>query len=678
VHSDTTDLTGHPMPPEPDALRRNRREPPHGPALSSTIRRASRGVVVGGSVAALVVIGRQSGALDGGAGLVLGALLALALPTSRLLSRRILFTGCLMLGWIPVLWWWNLPTGGLGRVTVLLALVAGSLGGWISAGAYPLNRARHLIPSVAWADLIPVAGLAASLAILSPWVRVRSGASAVAMLTLGWDHSAHYDMTEMIRAHGVVISGAGTPPGGGLWSYVNYPQGYHTATAALMELTGSASVGTPSAEVALYARSMGLLSAIAIVIVVAGIAALPSLRRRPLVAAIAAGVVAAAFLWGPGGLALADGFPNFFLACALLAAVPLIAIPIARWPAPVPLAALAGAVVGIAHSWALLLTLAVPIALVILLPMRRARARSSRVQWFVCGAIALATATGILVAIEVIRVQPLTNVMVIAGGVTKRPLSELGLVMAATFLAVGLLAALHPRPWSPAVTRTVWTVLGPATGVAFALWIASVQRSTGDLGYYFWKYAIALELVSLVVTCVAAATLVTRTPALTSSRIRSATLASLVVVGVAAGFGAPYPSIAALSHLPESPELTARIKLWGVSLDNSPEIQRLLAASTRPSSETRRSVYLPIGNTGWPSPAVVGQWHAALAGEWTDDLNKPIGILLDADLSPSGAPALARRVLDSDAALVVTVAPEYAAAVRDGVGPELRDRVLTW
>lgn len=681
VLNDATKTVREPMHPyrtSGGSRRRGNRHRSEGASSPNASLRMIRGIVVGATVAAVVILGRQSTVLDGRMGLLLAALLALAVPTSRLLSRRILLTGSLALGWIPVTWWWDLPTGGLGRVTLLLALVAGGLAGWVSMATRPRDRVRRLIPQVAWADAIPLGGLGMSVAMLSPWLRVRSGESALAMLTLGWDHSAHYDMTEMIRVHGVVVGGAGAPSGGGAWSYAHYPQGFHAATAAIMELAGSASVGTPGQELALYARSMGLVSAMAVVVVVSGIAALPALRRHPFAAATVAGVVASAFLWGPGGLILADGFPNFFFACALLAAVPLIAIPIARWSAPLPIAALAGAVVGVAHSWALLLTLALPIVLVVLLPIRRARARASRGRWMILGLVVLATGSSIFVAIAVIRVQPLTEILTLGGGVTNRSLSELYVVVALAFWAVLMLASLARRPWSSEARRTVWTFVGPAVGGAFALWIALVQRGEGDLGYYFWKYAIALELTSIVIGAVAVGMIAARAPGIADSRLRGLALVVSVVVAVTAAFGAPHPAIAAHSLLPDSSGLVGHDRLASASLAPLPAITELLAASSNAPAEPRRSLYLPIGNKGWPNPASIGQWYEALAGTWTDDMNAPIGMILNTDLSPAGAPALARRVLGGDADLTVVVAPEYVAAVRAGLDVDDRGRVLTW
>lgn len=647
------------------------------PGDGSSAVRLLRGGAVGLAAAGLVVLGRHAGALDGVVGLVGGAILALAIPTSRELSRRILLTGCLVLGWVPVLWWWDLPVGSIGRVTLLLALGAGGLIGWVVAGPRPVSRLRGLLPRVGWADVLPAGALLVGAAMLSPWLRLRSGESALSVLMTGWDHSAHYDMTAMIREHGAVVWSIAGPPGGGAWSYATYPQGYHALTAAVMELGGSPTVGTPVEEVLAYGRSLGLVALLAVVVVVAGIAAVPTLRRRPLVGAIAAGVVTAALLWGPAGLVLADGFPNFFLACALLAAVPLVAVPIARWPAPVPLVALAGALVGIAHSWALLLTMALPMALVILLPWRRRRAAVSRGRWAISGGVALVALAAALAALRVIRVQPLADIVVLGSADSAlgvgAPVGVLGVCVA----GVLLLAWRAARPWPSATTRTVWVVVGPVAGAAFAAWMAAVQLRQGGLGYYFWKYAIALEVLALVVGSLAVTTLIARTPYLRRP-VPVVGLAAGVLVVVAVAFGAPHPAVPGALGLRDSNGLVARNRIASASGDITPEAARLLEAAATTRARGEPSVYLPIGLQTPHSPAVVSQWQAALSGRWTDALNAPMGMLVDQDMSAAGASALVRRILLAYPDVTVLVPPSVVEDVRSGIGEQLSRRVQTW
>src|SRR5690349_1757394 len=85
------------------------------------------------AAALAVVLLRHEGWLTGGPALAVAAVIVLALPTAKALSRRLLLTGCLFFGWLPVLWWWHLSLVG-GRVTTVLALVAAGLAGWVEAG----------------------------------------------------------------------------------------------------------------------------------------------------------------------------------------------------------------------------------------------------------------------------------------------------------------------------------------------------------------------------------------------------------------------------------------------------------------------------------------------------------------------------------------------------------------
>lgn len=625
---------------------------------------------------ASVVVLRVSGLLDGACGAVLAVALLVLVPSSAMFSRRLLLNGVIALGFLPLLWWHQLPLGEVGRVTLVLALVIAAMVGWVVHAGHPADRLRRLIPRVGWADLAPLGAASAGAVMLSPWLRAPSGEGVLSMLMTGWDHSAHFDMTEMVRQHGAAIWALASPTGTA-WSYDDYPQGFHTAAAAVMELLGSPVVGTPAEELILYGRAMGLVSVLGVVIVVAGIAAVPTLRRRPLVAWIPAAAVTAAFLWGPGGLILADGFPNFFLGCALLAAVPLIAIPIARWPAPIHVLALGGAVVGIAHTWALLLTMALPAALAVLLPFRSRRAAVSRWGWGVNVAIALMTGAAVATAVAVIGVQPLADVVSVGGGVSNRSIGELYGVVAGSLLAVVLLAWSAPRSRPQHLRRAAWVVVGPVVGVAVAAWIADIQLRQGDLGYYFWKYAIALELLALVVGSVAAAALVARSRGVGSSNARVLVLAIGVVVVVAAGFGSPHPAVPARTLLPESAGMIGRLRLVAASDAPTPEAARLLAAAAA-MPEGARSVYVPVPPQGWHNAASVSQWAAALSGSWTDDVNEPIGMLYEADLSVEGAPGVVRRLLSSYPDLMVVVPPRVVDDIRSGLPEHLRERVLTW
>lgn len=661
--------------------------PAPAPEGASRGVRAVRAAGAGVALAAVVVAARAGGVLEGPVAVLVAVLVVLAVPTSRLAARRVLLAGCLLLGWGHLAWWWDLPVGDVGRAVGALALLAGALGAWVAGARNPGTRVRRLVPHVAAVDLVPVAALAVSAFMLAPWLRLAQPRAALGVLMTGWDHSAHYAMTAHIRETGTVVW-AGPPAASGFpWSYAHYPQGYHASVAALMELWGPTVPTATGLDVVAYGRALGLVAVVAVVVVVAGLVAVPALRRRPAVAVVVAGVVVAGFLWGPGGLVLADGFPNLFLAAALLVSIPLVAVPLGRWPAPLHLAAIAGALVGVAHSWALLLTMAAPLALVVLLPLRRRRAAAPAARWAGIGLLAVATVGAVATAVAVIRVQPLTDIVVMGGGVSGRGVTETAVVVAG---ALGVVAVVMParrlrRPSRSGegathrlpseLVRAVGAAGGVLVGACVAGWMAWVQLGDGGLGYYFWKYGIALELLALVVGGLTVGVLVARSG---TARRWTFVAGVVVVLATAVGFGAPHPLVSAALPLGDSAGLVARGRLATTSDHPTPEAERVLAAARLSREQGAPSVYVPVETRGLQDPASVAQWHAALTGRWTDDLNAPIGLLVAADVSAAAAPDLVGELLATGDDLVVVVPPEHLDAVRAGLTASLRIRVLSW
>src|ERR1035437_2954297 len=198
--------------------------------------RLARGSIVGLALALLLVLARESGLLEGNVMFGAFALAVLAIPTSRQLSRRVLLGTCLAFGWIPLLWWWPLPVGDLGRGTLLLALMVGSLGGWVGAGRRPWLRCARLVPRLALIDTFPFVLAAFSAVVLHPWLRAKSGTAALSLLMGGWDYAAHFSMVRMIRQGGVTVDMATSPESGGAWQFSVYPQSFHAVTATIVEL----------------------------------------------------------------------------------------------------------------------------------------------------------------------------------------------------------------------------------------------------------------------------------------------------------------------------------------------------------------------------------------------------------------------------------------------------------
>ena len=347
------------------------------------------------AAAGIVVALRQAGWLSGLPGLTAAILLALAFPTSSVLARRMLIAGSFAFGAAPLLWLWDLPVGTIWRVTLLMALGAGALTTLVLwSGRGDAGRRLHrLWPRLRPADALPVLAAGASAWVTSSWLRMATGPDALAVLIPGWDNSAHYDMAAMIRRHGVTVDRlADIPPEH--WKFAEYPQGFHSFVAAVMETIGSPAQSAPGLELVTYVRAQGWVMVLAATMLAAGLAALPWLRRRPMVALpIVAGVVTA-FVLGPGGTAFTTGFPNFVVAAALAGCVPLLVVTMPRVVMPLHLAALGALLVGVAQGWLLLLVAAVPAAMALALPVRRRSWAASRAAWLISGASLLRLSSG--------------------------------------------------------------------------------------------------------------------------------------------------------------------------------------------------------------------------------------------------------------------------------------------
>ena len=119
------------------------------------------------------------------------------------------------------------------------------------------------------------------------------------------------------------------------------------------------------------------------------------------------------FFLGPGALAIGGGIANFAVACGLTVAVVLLAVPAARVVAPLTLAAIGGAIVGVAATWVLLLALAGPALLVLLLPLRRRRWMASRAH--------VAASLGVVAAVAVGLAHTAAGALPGAGGRARSP-----------------------------------------------------------------------------------------------------------------------------------------------------------------------------------------------------------------------------------------------------------------
>ena len=625
-------------------------------------------VLAGGTglaVATVVAGARAAGVLPGPAALVLGVVLVAAVPTSTLLARRVLWHGAILAGAVPVLWWVDLPLGTVGRAGALLALGAGGLATWLLwDGLAGLRaRARRLVPVWQVVDLLTAGAALGSSWFLLGWLRVTTGAQALAVLVPGWDHSAHYGMVRALRLYGATPDVVAAPSGQ-TWQFASYPQGYHALVATVMEAMLGTDVADQGTELVAYLRATALALIAAAVLITAGICALPRLRRRPAVATPVVALAVAALVVGPGGVSFTHGFVNFVVTCAFTACVALVVVGMPRVALPVPLAALGGLLVAVAHGWALLLVMALPMAAVLVLPLRRARWRADRRTWWVCGAVVAATAVGLLAAARILLVHDVDAVLVMPGGVLGPKVGTLVLLVAATF-AAALWGATRGHP------RATWVVAGPAFGLVAAAGVAYLQLSSGEgLSYYFWKLMIGVELVSVVVLGVA---LAGRVPAAGPGRSRGARLrvaaASLLLSGGATQvFGG----------------VVMGEKIFPVPSFKVPQAEAALAAADVAAAlpgvgdDAPRTVVLTPEVEHALNPLSAQQWHLGLTGRWTGEANAfAVATLVAADGTRQDMLVAARTVLADPGAYVVAP-PETAEALRAQLTDDEAARVLSW
>lgn len=645
-----------------------------------TIRAVVAAIVVG----TVVILALASDVVPGSLSLAISVLIVLAVPTSRILSRRLLLAGCLFFGWVPVLYWWDLPTGGIGRSALLVAVVAAALVGWLVIAREPMLRARLLLPRLRLVDALPLlAGLAAA-GVLWKWLQAKSGTSAMAMLTAGWDNSAHYSMTHSIRIHGVTAQGLPTPESAGqVYHFDGYPQSFHATVAGLMELVGSPTPGSADAEITTYTQAVGLVVLTAVVMVCAGLCALSSLRRRPTVALPLVALVAAAFLLGPGGAALQDSFPNFLLATALVAAVPLLAVPLEAVPNPLHLAALGGAVVGIAHGWAMLLVLALPALLLTLMPLRRRRWVADQSALWLCAAIAAATIGGLGWAVVIVLDVPLT-VLATPGGVSIPPL---GLVLVLVLSALAACLLVPQFTASPDQdrrrgidVRSAWLATLPVTGIVGAGILAGYQLATaGELSYYFWKYLTALELLSVVVLAIGVAALVSRTPRRRVARLPTAVTVGALSVAATQIFGLAVPDPPSFAIAASAPGALGRdvseelIRQPPLAAGMIEDVDRFSAAFPG-----RPVFYLSAPSDSRTSGYSMTQWFLGLTDNWTFDAQATVPDSVVEENTVAAAAEATERVLLASPANLVAVGPQLLAPIRQLIDPELADRVMAW
>ena len=628
---------------------------------------------------------RAVGLLDGlwAVGVLLVALLLV--PTSTVLSRRVVLVGSILVGSSPLLWLVSFPTAGLGRSVLATALVVAGLAAWVAVD--PPARLRRLVPAVRAVDAVPLLAGAGAAFLAAPWLRVSGPSSALAMLQAGWDNSAHYSMVHMIRLLGRTYDGSAPLPGAESLKFADYPQGMHAFVATLVELMVGERPGSTGAEIVAFDRALGVVVVVAVVLSAAAVCSWPRLRRRPGIALVASTVVVTVVALGPGAVLVAGGFFNFSLAVALCTAAVAIATTMPRVVMPLHLGALLSTLVGVTYGWVVLLALALPAALVVVVPLRRSRLRASRRQRVVAVVLAVVALAAAARAASVLSTLDAADVLVIDGGI---PPVSLPLVTVATVLAVAgcLLWARQPgrsRWWA---RQEAWLALVPVSGATAALAMAALQLSTADhLSYYFWKFAYGLLLVSVAVAAVAFAHVVasvsggpTASPGAPRRTHRRRTVLAVVLAGaVTQTFGLTPVGTTLGGRVDTASGIEVRADLERRAASDEPALDALVAAAeSSHARQGRQMAVLPLGSAR-VHPLSAAQWSFALTGRWTVEANAAATPLMGLDGTRGATAAVISAVLAADpTAEIVTDPGTLAGYLESQPGGDFASRIRTW
>ncbi|MDR6504411.1 hypothetical protein [Arthrobacter oryzae] len=603
--------------------------------------------------------------------LALTGLLAMAVPTSRGLSQRIVVLGCLYFGAVPLLWWVPVPPNFPGWGQLLLGCLLSGLTMWVVGSDNRKVAVAALAPSVGKADCLLVVAAALGGAALLPYFLVFTGPEALGLLLASWDNSSHFNMYNMLRSHGTVIPMAGLSDTGHPWSFIEYPQGFHAALATMADLVVGHSPGPLGIELVSYSRLSSLAAVGATVMVTAGLTSLPWIRERPLMCTPFVVLAITAWSFGTASIATLHAFQNFLVGVALLACL-MIAVSFAESLArPVVFATAAAAVVGMANTWALLLLLVVPLAIFAVFPWSRQRWQGTRAGWLTNGATAAAALLGLLlVGLQISRIQ--TGTVVTAIG--RVPSSTHG-VEIATFL-VALAASillvhgnfrlfLAGQGKLPAAARLI---VVPVVGLALVVAVGAYQIiSAGKVNYYSLKLALAIELILPIIACVAVTALVGRW--LASQRYGRpkglAVMSALAALASTQVFGLTVQDTRPLGMDPMTPYQQGMSTIEAHTSKNAEAAAELFRDAESHSADRGDAMY--IINSEQIDPLLAATWYLSLTGTLNQNTNRLVEELRPLHEGYGGNLAVvAENVLGADPDVSVVLDP----ALRDFLAAE--------
>lgn len=634
--------------------------------MGGTTVRASTAALTWAVSSGLVWALRSAGVLEGAAALTLLLVALLSFPTATTLSGRILVTGCTVLGWNQMLWWWAVPGD---RVGASLAVAVG-LAVAVPVWRWPSGAGQGMCPRVAWADTIPGVVFVFGGLLLVRDLADRSPSASIGRLLGGWDNAGHFSMFRMLLSHGATVDALPPPAEGETWNYAFYPEAFHATTASLAQLMWSTPATDPGTLVVVYERAAALALTVSITVLIAGLAAQPWVRQRWEVALPPACLIAGTYLLGLGRSLADAGFSAFVFPCALAGAALFVMLRISCLRVS-GILAIGGALAGVAHAWIPLLTLMAPVCVALVVPRLGLRwpttLRGAAPVFFAF----LLTSYACWRAIRILAANPNESLILTNGSIAPpHPTTLILLVVATPVLVIALLA--KRRNAEPAVARIVSARLGVAAavvpvGLVTAAALGGVQLySRGALTYYFYKYLYGLEMMLVVLaSATLGALLVWAFRTQSRSGWRSPVLGVLLTVLAAVG---------ALN--------TDLIPSWIQPLPSPSDAERqgvaseILRAVRVPHSDDHRALYLasasPVNST---LPAL---WYLALEGKWTTAADAGAADLGGSHPAAHSVARLALRWLEKNDGCLV-VAPDVRAAIRASRGgSDLVHRLHSW
>lgn len=622
--------------------------------------RILRSLVAFVALFAIVISARNTGFLTGYWMLALAGIGLMLIPTARLLSQRILFSGLIALGLVGLIWWIPQDLLGTDHGTFVLAGLFGSIAAWVAGAHRPRIRIRRLLPVVRWVDSLPLlAGLLSAWS-LKTFLAVRHADQALSIMSTHWDFQSHFGMYYMLRTRGSVIPIIPAPSTGGAWAFTEYPQGFHAVVATLAELVNPKAMGI-NAELITYINIQAVVCVLTVILLAAAFCSLRSFRHRSIYLSPVFSVAMAAWILGPGSTPIFDGFANFYLGCGIVAATILTIVNFGRKIPLVGVAAVGAGIVGACNNWFLLASLFAIITLATLVNLIRDRDLYKRRWWISAAVVSALTILGI--SLPVLQLLPVLgraqDVVSATGGIVP---PDFGMAIAIICLAVALGFVNLSIPSRTRLAGMVRKRIGIACvglllPVIICGWMMLTQiQSSGTTAYYFYKYLIAVEMIAWALVPAAIFALLLPVSGILVRRVSPVLAVTLGISALAATqfFGFSISVFKDVGLAPTAYPTVQSAQQAQQILQVTPTVERLLASGHL--GESRDAVYVSAGSEIYRELA--SRWQLAMGGNLTlrhMDMEKQLGEIGQDNPSSSG---IISDVLTKNPSLYIILNPE--------------------